>query len=108
MGDQTLNPDAPNRVAYGADTEFTVNFTNQGENDEQDVTVSVAGTKQGGGTKIDETRKVPQSTKGTKTEVQIPVTKPVTGSYSITVEVRPVRGEKNTENNKQRFEVIFQ
>ena len=38
VGDHTLEPDgAANRIAYGADTEFTVNFTNQGENDEVDV-----------------------------------------------------------------------
>ena len=29
-------------IAYGADTEFTVNFTNQGEHDEQNVLVRVA------------------------------------------------------------------
>ena len=39
VGDQTLTPDAANRIAYGADTEFTVNFTNQGENDEIDIVV---------------------------------------------------------------------
>ena len=40
VGDLTLDARrAANRIAYGADTEFTVNFTNQGENDEVDVVV---------------------------------------------------------------------
>ncbi len=42
VGDLTLQPDAANRIAYGPDTEFTVNFTNQGENDEVDVRVVAA------------------------------------------------------------------
>ncbi len=105
---KTLVAGAVTQVPAGSSQSFTVTIENQGENDEQDVTVTVNGTKQGGGTKIDETKKVPQSNKGTKTPVEIPLTKPVTGSYSITVEVRPVRGEKNTDNNKQKFDVIFQ
>lgn len=107
-GGKTLAPGAVTNVPVGSGLSFTVTIENQGENDESDVTVSVTGTKQGGGTKIDESKKVPQSKQGTKTEVQIPITESVTGSYSITVEVRPVPGEKNTENNKQRYNVIFQ
>ncbi len=105
---KALTAGAVTTVPAGSDLSFTVTIENQGENDEQDVTVSVTGTKQGGGTKIDETKKVTQSNKGTKTPVEIPITKTVTGSYSIVVEVRPVRGEKNVENNKQTFNVIFQ
>ena len=106
---KTLTPGAVTTVDAGSGVSFTVTIENQGENDEQDVTVSITGTKQGGGTKIEETKKVAQSNKGTKTPVEIPVTgKSVTGSYSLVVEVRPVRGEKNTDNNKQTFNVIFQ
>src|SRR5215212_5310957 len=39
VGDQTLEADSANRIAYGPDTEFSVNFTNQGENDEVDIDV---------------------------------------------------------------------
>ncbi|MBJ7470394.1 MAG: hypothetical protein JHD16_03800 [Solirubrobacteraceae bacterium] len=107
-GGKTLTPGAVNNVPVGSGLSFSVTIENQGENDERDVTVSVTGTKQGGGTKIDETKKVPSSPKGTKTPVEVPITASVSGSYSITVEVRPVPGEKNTDNNKQRYNVIFQ
>ena len=40
IGDTALQPDAPNRVAAGADTPIVVKFTNQGENDEFDVKVT--------------------------------------------------------------------
>ena len=42
IGDTTLQPDAPNRVTAGADTPIVVKFTNQGENDEFDVKVTVS------------------------------------------------------------------
>ena len=37
----TLDPAAANRLTYGPDTEFTVNFTNGGEHDEFDIQVVV-------------------------------------------------------------------
>ena len=39
VGDVTLQSGTANRITYGPDTEFTVNFTNQGENDEVDIDV---------------------------------------------------------------------
>ena len=39
VGDVTLQPGTANRITYGPDTEFSVNFTNQGENDEVDIDV---------------------------------------------------------------------
>ena len=39
VGDQALDANSANRIAYGPDTEFNVNFTNQGENDEVDIDV---------------------------------------------------------------------
>lgn len=107
-GGKTLTPGAVTNVPVGNGLSFTVKVANQGENDESDVTVSVTGTKQGGGTKIEESKKIAQSKQGTESTVEIPVDADVTGSYSITVEVRPVPGEKNTENNTQKFNVIFQ
>ena len=41
VGEVTLDPAAANRITYGPDTEFTVNFTNQGEHDEVDIRVSL-------------------------------------------------------------------
>lgn len=107
-GGKALTPGAVTNVPVGGGVSFTVKVANQGENDESDVTVSVTGTKQGGGAKIEETKKIAQTKQGTESTVEIPIDGSVTGSYSITVEVRPVPGEKNTENNKQKFNVIFQ
>ena len=41
VGDTALQPDAPNRVPVTDDLAFVVRFTNQGENDEFDVKVTV-------------------------------------------------------------------
>ena len=56
IGDTTLQPDAPNRVPAGADTPIVVKFTNQGENDEFDVKVTV--TVEGGDKPIKASRTV--------------------------------------------------
>lgn len=107
-GGKALTPGAITNVPIGSGVSFTVKVANQGENDESDVTVAVTGTKQGGGAKIEETKKISQSKQGTESTVEIPIDNAAAGSYSITVEVRPVPGEKNTENNKQKYSVIFQ
>ena len=54
-----------------------------------------------------ETKKVPTSRKGTTTQVQIPITSPVSGSVTVKAEVKPVPCEVNKTNNTQSFPVIF-
>ena len=41
VGDTTLQPDAPNRIPYAPTPRSSSSFTNQGENDEFDVKVTV-------------------------------------------------------------------
>jgi hypothetical protein len=107
VGDQTLDPDAPNRIAYGADTEFTVNFTNQGEHDEVDV---VAVLRIEGGPEPLRVQKgvasVPAGTAAAATlglDREPPLDTPVT----ITVQVKPVPGEEKKDNNTAEYDAAF-
>ena len=108
VGDQTLQPEGtPNRIPYAADTEFTVNFTNQGENDETDIKVVL---RIEGGAKPIEIQKtvasVPAGTKAAATlglDQKPPLDTPVT----IRVEVRPVPGEKKKDNNTSSYDAAF-
>ena len=47
-GDVTLQPGVSNQLTYEPGTGFVVNFTNQGENDEFDVKVTLRITREGG------------------------------------------------------------
>jgi hypothetical protein len=107
VGEQTLTPDAANRIAYGADTEFTVNFTNQGENDEVDIVVVL---KIEGGPKPLRVQKsvasVPAGTAAAATlglDTPPPLDTPVT----ITVQVKPVPGEEKKDNNTAEYDAAF-
>ena len=71
VGDTTLQPDAPNRVTASADTAFVVKFTNQGENDEFDVKVTVA--IEGGDKPIKASRTVDTVAKGQTAEASVPL-----------------------------------
>jgi hypothetical protein len=106
-GKTLTSGDVPTTVPAGSGLTLDVVIANQGENDETNVTVNAAGKKQDGTEVFDETKKVAKTTKGTQSTVRIPVTKPVTGSVNITVEVKPVKGEINKANNKQTYRVIF-
>lgn len=95
-------------VANPSGTNVVVTIENQGENDEEDVTVAVSGTSQSTNKSVfNQTKKLASSLKGTKTPVTIPITKTVTGSVKVTVEVKKVGGEENVENNKGTYNVIF-
>ena len=96
-------------VPAGANgTSFTVTIENQGENDEQNVSVTVTGTAQSTGKRVfNQSKKQPSSLKGTKTPVTIPIPTAVSGSIKVVVEVKKVLGEDNTTNNKATYNVIF-
>jgi hypothetical protein len=107
VGDQTLSPDAPNRIAYGADTEFTVNFTNQGENDEVDIDVVL---KIDGGPKpIRITKNVPSVAAGATASAALSLDSPppFDTPVDITVEVKAVPGETKKDNNKAQYSALF-
>jgi hypothetical protein len=100
--------DSVTRVSNPSGTSIVVTIENQGENDEENVTVAVTGVAQGDNATIfNQTAKVALSAKGTKTPVPINITKDVSGSVKITAEVKKVGGEENTTNNKKTYSVIF-
>ena len=108
VGDQTLEPDgAANRIAYGADTEFTVNFTNQGENDEVDVVVVLR--IDGGPEPLRVQRTVDTVPAGTAASATLALDRepPLETPVTITVQVKPVPGEEKKDNNTSEYQAAF-
>jgi hypothetical protein len=108
FGDVTLQPGVANRLTFTAGTGFAVKFTNQGDNDEFDVRVTVRIT--GSGTPITLTRTVPKIAQGTSATATLALTRtpPIGAAVSIAVSVAAVPGEKKTDNNRATYNAIFQ
>jgi hypothetical protein len=106
----TLQPDpAANKVPIAGDLTFVIEFANQGENTEFDVPVQV--TLQGGtGKDITGKKTVDTIANGESATVNVPLSrKPTAGEvYTVNVEVKPVPGEKKTDNNKSTYNVLFE
>jgi len=109
VGDTRLTADGANRIpAAGGAPTFEVAFINQGENDEQDVRVDVRVTG-GGGQAIAGSDTIDSIARGATAtaSVRLP-SAPATGAaLTITVRVRPVPGEKQTDNNEQEYRALF-
>jgi hypothetical protein len=107
VGDTTLQPDAPNRVPASADTAFVVKFTNQGENDEFDVKVSL--TVEGGDKPIKASRTVDTVARGQTAEASLTLGKapPVGAAVTVKVTVAKVPGEEKTDNNTSEYDFLF-
>jgi hypothetical protein len=109
VGSTTLQPDpATNRIPAAGNVTFTVKFQNQGENDETDVLVKVS-VKPSTGRAITQQKRVNQTKAGTEATVAIPLgqSPPVGEPAVITVQVAKVPGEKNLDNNQQKYTAIF-
>jgi hypothetical protein len=107
VGDQTLDPAAANRITYGADTEFTVNFTNQGENDE--VGIDVVLKIEGGPKPLRVTKRVPSVAAGAAASATLSLNEPppLDTPVTITVQVKPVPGEAKKDNNTAEYQAAF-
>jgi hypothetical protein len=107
VGDNTLQPSpVVNRVPATGRVAFHVTFQNQGDNDENDVRVTV--TVRGSGKTITARKTVAQTKAGSAAEVDIPLGQtPPIGTATVNVAVSPVRGEQKTDNNRQNYTVIF-
>jgi hypothetical protein len=107
VGDNTLQPSpVVNRVPATARVTFHVVFQNQGDNDENDVRVTVTVT--GAGKTITARKTVPQTKAGQPAEVDVTLGQtPPIGSTTVKVAIAPVRGEQKTDNNSQQYTVIF-
>jgi hypothetical protein len=107
VGDNTLQPSpVVNRVAATARIAFHVTFANQGDNDENDVRVTV--TVRGSGKTITARKTVPQTKAGSPAEVDVALGQtPPIGTATVNVAIAAVRGEQKTDNNRQTYTVIF-
>jgi len=108
IGQSALQPgEVTNRIPAGSNVTFEVAFQNQGENDEQDVTVTV--TVRGSGKPIVRRKRVDVTRAGQPATASIalgtapPIGQPVT----IDVVVGKVAGEKTTDNNRQSYTALF-
>ena len=107
-GATTLSPTTANHLTYAAGQAFTVAFTNQGDNDEFDIKVTVT-LKPTSGRAITLTRTVPKVAKGETAHANLALdrTPPIGEAVQITVNVAPVPGEKKTDNNHSTYPAIF-
>lgn len=109
VGETTLQPGTPNRIALSGAPTFTVRFANQGENDERNIRVVVRVTRSGAQA-IQGTDTVSTVARGATGEATVRLPRaPATGAAStVTVQVRPVPGEKVTDNNEQEYQALFE
>lgn len=86
---------------------FDVAFSNGGEHEERDVTVTL--TISGAGKPLVREQRLPSIKPGEQKTVSIPLaaTPPSGRPVTIKIEVKPVPGEKKVDNNKQSFPAIF-
>ncbi|MFL5821063.1 MAG: hypothetical protein ACJ76S_10335 [Solirubrobacteraceae bacterium] len=107
VGGTDLSPDTANRIPAGSNLTFTVNFQNQGDNDETGVVAKVS--IEGAGNPVTAEATVPQTTKGSEASVDIPLRQapPIGVPVTITVSIDPVPGEKMVENNKRSYPALF-
>jgi len=107
VGDLTLTPGDANSLTAASNVTFNVKVANQGDNPEQDVRVRVRIS--GAGDPVRAEQVIDQTQAKTETTVAIKLgdPPPIGQAITITVEVLPVSGEKNTENNTLTFPAIF-
>jgi hypothetical protein len=108
IGDQTLTAGQANRITVAGRVTFNAKVANQGDNPETDVRVRVG--IRGDSKPITVQKVVDQTMPKTETTVAIPLGQapPIGTAVTITVEVAPVPGEKNTANNSQSYPALFQ
>jgi hypothetical protein len=107
-GGAVLQPGgAVNRVTTTTPLPVDVTFANQGQNDETNVKVVARIT--GGPKTLTARRTLNQTTAGSQATVTLQFTQvpPKGTSTTLTVTVEPVPGEKKTDNNTQRYIVLF-
>jgi len=106
-GSTTLQPSTSNQLTYTPGQDFVVSFTNQGENDEFDVKVTIriaAGAQQ-----VSLTTTVPKVAQGQTAEARLPLDKtpPLGSAAMIRVQVAAVPGEKKIDNNRSEYPALF-
>jgi hypothetical protein len=107
-GNQALQPGVSNRITYQPGMSFFVSFTNQGDNDEFNVKVTLR-IESESSSPITLTANVPSIAKGAKAtaELKLNRTPPLNTSAQIRVTVATVPGEKKSDNNKSTYPALF-
>jgi hypothetical protein len=114
LGEVTVQPagealveGATTEVQLGDETSFEVEITNQGENDEADVPVTIA--IEGGDQPIELEGEVESIAQGDTAAATLPLTEqPAAGEeLELTVTIEPVPGEEMADNNEGTFPVTF-
>jgi hypothetical protein len=102
-----LSQDSANRIPASPNLTFTVNFENQGENDEQAVPVKIEIT--GAGRPISASTTVPRTAAGSSATAEVPLrsTPPIGQPVEIKVTVADVPGEADSSNNTATYPAIF-
>ena len=102
-----LSSDEANRIQASPNLTFTVNFENQGENDEQAVGVKVEIT--GAGRPITGRTTVPATSAGSSATAEVPLrqTPPIGQPVEIKVTVEDVPGEADSSNNTSTYPALF-
>ena len=100
---------ASNRLTYVAGQAFSVAFTNQGDNDEFNIKVTVKIERESGGSPITLTKTVQRVAKGEKATVTLPLNRepPLDTVVNITTTVASVPGEKTKDNNTATYPSVF-
>jgi hypothetical protein len=107
-GSTTLQPGTTNRLTYQTGQGFTVSFTNQGDNDEFNVKVSLKIARDTG-SPITINKTVQKVAKGEKATVTLPLNRqpPLDTAVTVSVVVAAVPGETKTDNNKSSYPSLF-
>jgi hypothetical protein len=108
-GDTTLQPGTTNRLTFQPNQPFVVKFTNQGENDEFDikVTVRISGET---GSPITLSKPVAKLAPQEQATVELPLdrTPPIGSAVTIRTTVAKVPGEEKTDNNRSEYPALFE
>ena len=107
VGSTTLEAEPTlNHINAGTSPTFTVAVEDSGSNPETDVAVEVSVSA--GGKTYKATKTIPKTEPGVTSKVNVPVEGvPLEAAARVTVNVQPVPGETNVENNKSTFLAVF-
>jgi hypothetical protein len=108
IGNQRLGPGGePNRIPLSDELVFNVRFTNQGENDEFDVRVTLTVT--GGPRPIRARATIDTIAQGSTATapLRLPSRPTTTEPVTIQVQVAAVPGERTTDNNEAEYAAVF-
>jgi hypothetical protein len=101
----TLQTGTTNTISTSPAPAFTLNFQNDGQNNETDVVCKVAIT----GTNVSGQTTVTQTVAGQNATCKVTLSStPAAGTHTVVATVEKVPGEHNISNNTQSFPVTFQ